>query len=249
MAPLDRLGPPARKVPVAHLGRRARVAKVDLQAGRDLLARPDQSDRQGRREHQGHPARVGHPVLRARLGLRGRRAIPARQDPGARQGHRARPEHRGLRAIRDPRATPGPQGAPGLQGDPGTCRVTAGPAGQPLARRATPVHRVTPVPQGNPGPQGPAGPSDSQVLAAVSGTSGAGLSAGQSYALTSTCPAGKKILGGGWTYSLSTPNQSSRVTLDSYPSAANAWTVTIRVNQNLGGTVTISLSVYAVCTV
>jgi len=83
----------------------------------------------------------------------------------------------------------------------------------------------------------------------VSGTSAAGLNAGQTYTLTSTCPAGKKILGGGWTYSVSTAGQTSRVAVDSYPSAADAWTVTIRVNQNLGVSVTITLSVYAVCTV
>lgn len=85
--------------------------------------------------------------------------------------------------------------------------------------------------------------------AAVSGTSAAGLNAGQSHLLTNTCPAGKKILGGGYTYSISTANQTSRVAVDSYPSAGNAWTATVRVHQNLGGTVTITLSVYAVCTV
>jgi hypothetical protein len=87
------------------------------------------------------------------------------------------------------------------------------------------------------------------VLAAVSGTSVAGLNAGQSYALTSTCPAGKKILGGGYTYSVSTAGQTNRVSVDSYPSGADAWAVVVRVHQNLGGAVTVSLSVYAVCTV
>ena len=87
------------------------------------------------------------------------------------------------------------------------------------------------------------------MLAAVSGTSAAGLNAGRTYTLSSTCPAGKKILSGGHTYSVSNAGQTNRVSVDSYPSAANAWTVTVRVNQNLGGSVTISLSVYAVCTV
>jgi len=87
------------------------------------------------------------------------------------------------------------------------------------------------------------------VPAAVSGTSAAALAAGQIYSLTNTCPAGKKILGGGYTYTLSTPNQTNRVAVDSYPSAGGAWTARVRVHQNLGGGVTISLSVYAVCTV
>jgi hypothetical protein len=87
------------------------------------------------------------------------------------------------------------------------------------------------------------------VLAAVSGTSSAGLNAGQSYALTSTCPAGKKILGGGYAFTVSTVGQTGRVSVDSYPSAADAWTASAKVHQGLGGAVTISLSVYAVCTV
>lgn len=73
--------------------------------------------------------------------------------------------------------------------------------------------------------------------------------AGQTYSLTNTCPAGKKILGGGYTYAVSTANQTSRVSVDSYPSAGNAWTATVRVHQNLGGGVRVSLSVYAVCTI
>jgi hypothetical protein len=87
------------------------------------------------------------------------------------------------------------------------------------------------------------------VLTPVSGTSAAGLNAGQTYSLTSTCPAGKEILAGGYTYAVSTVGQTNRVSVDSYPSAPNAWTAIVRVHQNLGAAVTISLSVYAVCTV
>lgn len=92
------------------------------------------------------------------------------------------------------------------------------------------------------------GPADSQVPAPTSGTSVAGLNAGQNFSLTATCPTGK-ILGGGFTYSVSTAAQANRVSVDSYPSSATAWTVTVNVNQNMGAAVTISLSVYAVCTV
>jgi hypothetical protein len=87
------------------------------------------------------------------------------------------------------------------------------------------------------------------VLTAVSGTSAASLNAGESYSLTSPCPPGKKILSGGYTFSVSTVGQADRVSVDSYPSAADAWTATVKVHQNLGAAVTISLSVYAVCTV
>jgi hypothetical protein len=78
------------------------------------------------------------------------------------------------------------------------------------------------------------------------------LNEGESYSLTSTCPSGKKILSGGYSYSVSNANQTNRVAvLFSYPSSASAWVVTVRVNQNLtpAATNTITLSVYAVCTV
>ena len=75
------------------------------------------------------------------------------------------------------------------------------------------------------------------------------MAAGQTYSLSNTCPAGKKILGGGYTYSVSNGAQANRVSVNSYPSSATAWTTTVRVNTALGATVTVSLSVYAVCTV
>ena len=57
-------------------------------------------------------------------------------------------------------------------------------------------------------------------------------------------------MGGGGTYTVSNAAQFNRVAIvQSYPSAANAWTVTVRVNQALGAGVTITLSTYAVCTV
>jgi hypothetical protein len=83
----------------------------------------------------------------------------------------------------------------------------------------------------------------------MAGTSAAGLNAGQTYSLASTCPAGTKILGGGYTYAVSNAGQTNRVSLSPYPSSATEWTVLVRVNTSLGGSVTISLSVYAVCTV
>jgi hypothetical protein len=75
------------------------------------------------------------------------------------------------------------------------------------------------------------------------------LADGTVYTLTSTC-VGKKILGGGFTYSVSNSSRTDRVApVASYPSADNAWTVSIRVNQGLGMGVSVTLSVYAVCTV
>ncbi len=169
------------------------------------------------------------------------------QGPAGPQGPQGDPGSQGLigpQGLQGPQGDPGPQGAPGPQGpqgDPGPQGAT-GPQGAqgPQGPQGA---------QGLQGPQGIPGPADSQVLAPVSATSAAGLNAGQAFTLTSTCPAGKKILAGGWAYSVSTPAQATRVTVDSYPSAADAWTATVLVNQNLGASVTITLSVYAVCTV
>ena len=83
-----------------------------------------------------------------------------------------------------------------------------------------------------------------------SATSAAAAAAGTVVSATVTCPAGKKILGGGGTYTVSNANQYSRVApLQSYPSAGNAWTSAVRVNTALGAGVTVTVTTYAVCTV
>jgi hypothetical protein len=75
----------------------------------------------------------------------------------------------------------------------------------------------------------------------------ASLGSGTSLTVTRTCPTGKKVLGGCYTYSLSSGVTERVDVVSSYPSAGNAWTVALRANQNLNSAVT--LSVYAVCTV
>ena len=70
------------------------------------------------------------------------------------------------------------------------------------------------------------------------------------FTVTKTCPGTTVIMGGGGTYSVSNAAQHTRVAMvQSYPSAANAWTVTVRVNTALGAGVTLTVSTYAVCTV
>lgn len=150
----------------------------------------------------------------------------------------------GPQGPQGPQGTAGPTGATGATGPAGT----QGPAGADGVDGATGPQG----PQGDPGVQGPqgvAGPADSQVFAPVTGTSPAGMGAGQTYSVSSTCPAGTKILGGGHTYTVSTRGQTNRVSVSSYPSSATVWTILARVNTGLGSAVTISVSVYAVCTV
>ena len=129
-----------------------------------------------------------------------------------------------------------------MQGDPGE-QGPEGPQGDPGSQGAQGV-------QGTPGPQGPAGPSNSQRPPAQSVTSAAAAPANTIVSATVTCPSGTKILGGGGTYTVSNANQYSRVAIvQSYPSAANAWTFAVRVNTALGAGVTLTVSTYAVCTV
>jgi hypothetical protein len=66
---------------------------------------------------------------------------------------------------------------------------------------------------------------------------------------TATCPAAKKILGGGITVSTSVAAQLNRAApRENFPSAANAWTGTIVITSALVGS-TATINVYAVCTV
>jgi len=168
-----------------------------------------------------------------------------------------------------PQGSPGTPGAVGSVGQPGATGPVGSPGPAGAAGPAGPVGATGPAgdtgetgpagPSGEPGSAGPAGaagatgppgPSDSPVLAPASSTSAAGANSGTVVSAVATCPAGKKILGGGGSYSVSNAAQTNRVVVvGSYPSAGDAWTVTVRVNQNLGGTVTATVSAYAVCTV
>lgn len=181
---------------------------------------------QGAQGAQGATGERGATGARGATGTTGATGATGATGPAGPQGPA------GADGATGPQGPQGDPGAQGPQGDPGA-QGTQGDAGL----------------QGPQGVQGIAGPADSQVLSPVSGTSAAGLNAGQTYSLTSTCPAGKKILGGGYSYTVSNQGQTNRVSVSSYPSAATDWTVLVRVNTSLGGSVTISLSVYAVCTV
>jgi hypothetical protein len=87
------------------------------------------------------------------------------------------------------------------------------------------------------------------VPPASSVTSAAGAAAGTIVSAVVTCARGKKILGGGGTYTVSNASQYSRVSaVQSYPSGSDAWTFTARVDSNLGTAVTVTVAAYAVCT-
>jgi hypothetical protein len=115
--------------------------------------------------------------------------------------------------------TGGATGTPGPQGPVGP----PGPAG----------------PQGLPGPQGVAGLSSVQTVQ-VSGTAPAGAGGGAS----ATCPAGKRVIGGG----AFAQNITLRV-YASYPSSSTTWSVTFARDAGLVATSPANFQVIAVCAV
>ncbi len=87
------------------------------------------------------------------------------------------------------------------------------------------------------------------MTAAVSATTPLSAPLGTVATATVTCPAGKKILGGGITVSTSVANQLNRAApRENFPSAPNAWTGTVVITSALVGS-TATINAYAVCTV
>jgi Collagen triple helix repeat (20 copies) len=144
--------------------------------------------------------------------------------------------------ARGPRGARGPAGLQGIQGPAGPQGVQ-GPAGPQGASSSVPG------PPGPTGAAGPPGPTDSLVTAPVSATTPISAPLGTVASATATCPAGKKILGGGVTITVTVTAQQSRVApRDNFPSASNAWTGTLVITSGLIGA-SATISVYAVCTV
>jgi hypothetical protein len=121
----------------------------------------------------------------------------------------------------------GPQGVQGASGLPGVQGLT-GPAGLP-------------GPQGPVGPQGPAGiiTGHQVVSTALSTVTLTGI---QSTTAFATCPAGKRVFGGGY----ETTGTSVLQPVSMYPTTVTTWSVTLRHNQP-DATATFGFRVYAVC--
>jgi hypothetical protein len=120
----------------------------------------------------------------------GPQGIPGPQgekgDPGP-QGLQGLPGPQGLQGLPGVQGEPGPQGAIGPQGERGP-QGFQGPAGGPGPKGDTgPMG-----PQGEPGSQGPAGISGYERVTFTTGFDSTGLKQG-----SVSCPAGKKLLGGG----------------------------------------------------
>jgi hypothetical protein len=162
----------------------------------------------------------------------------------------------GARGPAGPRGEVGPSGPAGVQGPRGETGAAGvagspGPAGPvgPTGAAGPPGPTGAAGPPGPTGAAGPPGPSDSLVTAPVSASTPFNAPLGTVATATATCPAGKKILGGGVTLTVTVPAQHNRaVVRENYPSAADAWTGTLIITSGLVGAQA-TISVYAVCTV
>jgi hypothetical protein len=139
----------------------------------------------------------------------------------------------------------GPAGAAGAAGPKGDTGATGpqgvqGPAGLPGVQGPTGPQGLT-GPQGPVGPQGPAGIiTGHQVVSTALST--VTLTGVQSTTASATCPAGKRVFGGGY----ETTGTSVLQTVSMYPTTMTTWSVTLRHNQP-DATATFGFRVYAVC--
>lgn len=130
----------------------------------------------------------------------------------------------GLIGPAGPQGATGPEGPAGPQGAPGA----AGPTGATGAAGSMgPVGPMGPMgPMGPAGPQGTPGVSGYEQFATPLTT--VSINGNQTTTLTATCPTGKIAIGGGFDYS---GNVAPLSTLASFPSAADIWTVKVRLSQ------------------
>ena len=157
------------------------------------------------------------------------------------------------------RGATGPQGSDGTQGEQGS-NGTPGTTGQPgSAGPQGPAGPTGPTgPQGAKGPAGPAGaqgaagPAGAQGPVGPAGVSGYGTATTtQTFVLNNSgpapvtvqvsCPSGKNVLGGGFSFSDNT--NLAQVTSTSYPFNSTTWTVTVASDH----VVPLTETVYAIC--
>lgn len=141
----------------------------------------------------------------------------------------------------------GASGAPGPKGDQGVAGLVGpkgdtGAAGPEGASGATGQTGGTGAvgPMGPMGPQGTPGVGGYELLATPLTT--VSINGNQTTTLTAACPAGKIAIGGGFDYS---GNVAPLSTVASFPSAADVWTVRVRLSQVSAAT--FQGRVYVIC--
>jgi hypothetical protein len=158
------------------------------------------------------------------------------------KGDTGAPGSKGDTGATGPQGPAGPAGAAGPKGDTGATgpQGVQGAAGLPGVQGAIGPQGLT-GPQGPVGPQGPAGiiTGHQVVSTALSTVTLTGI---QSTTAFATCPAGKRVFGGGY----ETTGTSVLQVVSMYPTTVTTWSVTLRHNQS-EATATFGFRVYAVC--
>ena len=97
------------------------------------------------------------------------------------------------------------------------------------------------------GPEGPAGVSGYEIVRALAPVSAAGVNAGGRVTGIAVCPAGKRVISGGFdaVYTQSAA-ASGLVSSSSFPLSTSSWQATMR---NPGGfaVTAVTVTVYAIC--
>jgi hypothetical protein len=152
---------------------------------------------------------------------------------------------RGLRGTRGPRGEGGPPGIDGARGPAGPIGASGSPGDRGSQGDAGP--QGDPGPKGDPGPPGPPGPSDSQLVTGTPVSTPFNAVGGTVFTAVATCPAGKKVLGGGGRVTVSVATQLGRAALkESYPSGPSEWRAAGVVTTTLVGSFA-TITPWAVC--
>ena len=162
----------------------------------------------------------------------------AQGDPGP-QGVQGDPGPQGVQGDPGPQGVQGDPGPQGVQGDPGPQGVQGDPG--PQGAQGDPGPQGV---QGDPGPQGAPGANGADGVSNYLRVAGA-VSASNSTTpktVTADCTGGRKVLGGGYTFTAGT---SGLVARESRASDDDTWTVTVEEVDGVGGAW--SVQAFAVC--
>lgn len=166
-------------------------------------------------------------------GLKGDQGIQGEKGDQGIQGLKGDQGIQGLKGDQGDQGIQGLKGDQGIQGEKGETGAQGGPGvkGDKGDTGAT----------GAIGPQGVQGPTGLSGYEQVVG-GGSTAQAGQTTRLTVTCPAGKNVLGGG--YSNPDAKGTSNTVLASFPASATTWEVQIF---NASGSSSFSVRPFAIC--
>jgi hypothetical protein len=173
---------------------------------------------------------------------------PGTQGPTGPAGPQGPKGDQGVQGEKGENGDPGPAGPQGVQGEKGEKgdEGDTGPIGPQGPRgdkgEQGDVGPVGPMgPQGPQGPVGPQGPSGLSGYVIVTGNPQV-VQDGKTTRLTVSCPAGKKVLGGG--YSNPDARGTNNSVLASFPSSDTMWEVQIH---NPSGSAQFGITPYGIC--